>query len=255
MGKIPLEFLVALQFLTVAPPVLKRELTPLELGRGTAFFPLVGLLIGALLLGANLLFDRFFPAPVRAGLVLAAWIGMSGALHLDGFLDACDGLLGGFTPESRLEIMKDERERAFALAGGVLLRGLKFAALSALPLRPAALLLAPTLGRWAMCAAIYAFPYARERGLGKAMKDHTTSTQVGAATFLTLGIVLAAGIWSGQMTASLAAAGLAALTLLLAARFTLRRIPGLTGDIYGAINELVELVVLLFFTARGLTGS
>jgi adenosylcobinamide-GDP ribazoletransferase len=85
------------------------------------------------------------------------------------------------------------------------------------------------------------------------MKDHTTSLQVGAATSLTLGIVLAAGVWSGQTTASLVAAGLAGLTLLLAARFTLRRIPGLTGDIYGAINELVELVVLIFFTTRGLT--
>jgi len=56
---------------------------------------------------------------------------LTGALHLDGFLDACDGLLGGYTPESRLEIMRDERLGAFALAGGVLLLLIKFQRLGA----------------------------------------------------------------------------------------------------------------------------
>ena len=68
--------------------------------------------------------------------MLAAWVVLTGALHLDGFLDAADGLLGGFTPERRLEIMRDERRGAYALAGGILLMLLQYSTLNALgPLR------------------------------------------------------------------------------------------------------------------------
>ena len=169
----------------------------------------------------------------------------SGALHLDGFLDACDGLLGGQTPQARLEIMKDERVGAFALAGGILLLLMKYSALAGIEGISPALILAPVLSRWAMAAAIFAFPYARPEGLGKAMKDHTTMRQVLVATLFATGISVFILGWPG-----LAAAGLALLVMLGAARITLRRIPGLTGDLYGAINELVEAAVLLFFTGR-----
>lgn len=242
-------FLTALQFLTVAPPFIRRLFTPRELGRAVGYYPLVGILLGAILLGASTLLAQVFPPQVNAALVLVLWVLLSGALHLDGFLDACDGLLGGFTPESRLNIMRDERVGAFAATGGILLLLVKFASLSALsapgfvPQR-AALLLAPALGRWGMALAIVAFPYARPQGLGREMKDHATWRQALLASVIALAAAwLAAGWWGW-----LAAAG-AVLVTLGGAWFTLRRIPGLTGDIYGALNELVETAVLLFFTA------
>jgi adenosylcobinamide-GDP ribazoletransferase len=236
--------LVALQFLTISPSILKRDFTPRELGRATGFFPLVGLLIGVLLMAANLLLAHIFAAGIRAALVLALWILLSGGLHLDGFLDACDGLLGGFNAESRLEIMRDERIGAFALAGGVLLLLVKYAALITLPVLSPALWLAPVLGRWGMTAAIYFFPYARPQGLGKAMKDHASHWEVLLASL----IALASGVVSGNprgLFACLLAAGI----IWLGGHFTLQRIPGLTGDIYGALNELVEAAVLLVFAA------
>ena len=239
------DFLVALQFLTVAPALIKRTFTPLELGRATAYFPLVGGLVGVFLMGAGFLLEQVFPAPLRAALVLALWVLASGALHLDGFLDACDGLLGGHTPQSRLEIMKDERIGAFALAGGVLLLLVKYSALAGMEAVSPALILAPALGRWAMAAAIFAIPYARPEGLGKAMKDHTTWGQILIATLFAGGICVLFLGWPG-----LAAGVLALLVTLAVARFTLRRIPGLTGDLYGAINELVEAAVLILFTIQ-----
>jgi adenosylcobinamide-GDP ribazoletransferase len=240
-----IHFLVALQFLTVAPEAIKRTFTPAELGKSTAYFPLVGGVVGLVLAGANLLLGQVFPSPVRAALLLALWVLSSGALHLDGFLDACDGLLGGHTPERRLEIMKDERVGAFALAGGILLLLVKFAALNEIEGISPALILAPTLGRWAMTTAIFAFPYARPEGLGKAMKDHTSLGQALVASLFAAGIAILTLGWPG-----LAAAVLALLVMLGAAGFSLRRIPGLTGDLYGAINELVEAAVLLFFTVK-----
>jgi adenosylcobinamide-GDP ribazoletransferase len=241
--------LVALQFLTISPAFIKRAFTPRELGRATGFFPLVGLVLGVFLLAANLLLAHIFMSGIRAALVLAFWVLLSGGLHLDGFLDTCDGLLGGSTPENRLEIMRDERVGAFALAGGVLLLLVKYSALLALPILSPGLWLAPVLGRWGMTAAIYFFPYARAQGLGKAMKDHTSHWEILLASLLGLA---AAGL-SGDLHA-LVACLLVAGIVWAGARFTLHRIPGLTGDIYGALNELVEVAVLLVF-AVGVSSS
>lgn len=237
-------FVVALQFLTISPAFIRRSFTPREMGQATSYFPLVGALIGAVLLGSSLLLGQFFPVTLRAALVLAVWVLLSGALHLDGFLDSCDGLFGGETPTARLEIMRDERVGAFALAGGVLLMLLKFAALSALPMRSLALVIAPTLGRWGMTLSIFAFPYARPQGLGRAMKEFTGPWQLGLGTLLAVGI---AWLLAGQT--GLIACPVAALITWLVAIFTLRRIHGLTGDVYGAINEVAELAVLLTFVA------
>ena len=244
-GNPAIDFLVALQFLTVAPPVIRRMFTPDELGRATAYFPLVGAVVGVVLMGAHWLLGLAFPPAVQAALTLVVWTGLSGALHLDGFLDACDGLLGGFTPESRLQIMRDERVGAFALAGGLLLFLVKFAALASLPRAFPALLVAPVLGRWAMAVAIVIFPYARPEGLGKALKDHAGRLQSLIASILALAIAGGTAGGIGLVT-GLVAAGVT----WAGAAFTLRRIPGLTGDIYGALNELVETTVLLVFVSR-----
>jgi adenosylcobinamide-GDP ribazoletransferase len=237
------DFMVAMQFLTVIPPVIKRLFTPQEMGRSVAYYPLVGLVIGGVLVGANHLFTYFVPHMLSSALLLVVWVLCSGALHVDGFLDSLDGLLGGFTPESRLSILRDEHKGAFAVAGGILLFLVKFAAIYSLAgWRMSAVLVAPVLGRWAISLAIVAFPYARPEGLGKIMKDNAGWKEAGLATaFMLLVAVLAASFYG------LAACSVAVLVGLLAVWFTLRRIPGLTGDIYGALCELVETAVLLVF--------
>jgi adenosylcobinamide-GDP ribazoletransferase len=177
-------------------------------------------------------------------LILALWVILSGALHLDGFLDTCDGLLGGYTPESRLNIMRDERVGAFALAGGVLLLLTKFTALGAIGDRLGALLLAPTLGRWGMSLALFAFPYARSQGLGREIKDHTTRREIILASLVALPVAWFAGAWLGLL-----AVGATILVVWGGSIFIMRRLPGLTGDTYGALNELIEISVLLILVA------
>jgi adenosylcobinamide-GDP ribazoletransferase len=237
-------FLTAVQFLLISPAFIKRAFTARELGAAVGFYPLVGLILGGILLAANYLLTLFMPPLVRLALILALWVILTGALHLDGFLDACDGLLGGYTPESRLEIMRDERVGAFALAGGILLLLIKFSALSAItPITPA-LLLAPVLGRWGMAIALVAFPYARPQGLGREVKDNATRRQAVLATVFALVISLAVAWWWADWRVLLTFAA-AALVVWVGAKYTLRRIPGLTGDIYGALNEIIEVIVLL----------
>jgi adenosylcobinamide-GDP ribazoletransferase len=235
-------FLAALQFLTIAPPLVRRPFTPVEMGRAVGYFPLVGVLLGGLLAGLDRGLEVILPAGVATALVLAAWVTLTGALHLDGFMDTCDGLLGGHSPEERLRILRDERVGAYAVSGGVLLLLVKYTALAAAPNRATAMVLAPTLGRWGMTLAVVAFPYARPEGLGRTMKDQAGRGQA----VLAVGIALAASWFAGGWL-GLAVMALAGVATWVGASFALGHLPGLTGDIYGAICEVVETLVLLSF--------
>jgi adenosylcobinamide-GDP ribazoletransferase len=234
--------IAAFQFLTISPAIVRRIFTPQEMGRAVGWFPLVGLVLGGILYGLHSSLSLLFPQPVVAVLVLALWLLITRALHFDGFLDICDGLFGGFTPERRLEIMRDSRVGAFGVAGGMLLLLAKYAALISLSDR-SGFLLAPLMGRWILAMSIYFYPYARKKGLGRDMKDNVRWMQIALATVLTLLPAWFIAEWMGFLALTLAA-----LTFWLGSAFILRRIPGLTGDSYGALAEMVELVVLLFFT-------
>jgi adenosylcobinamide-GDP ribazoletransferase len=237
-----ISLLTAFQFLTTFPAIIRRAFTAQELGRAVGYFPLVGLALGGVLYGLDIGLRLLFPAPVVAIFIMAAWLLLTRALHFDGFLDTCDGLFGGFTPDRRLEIMRDSRVGAFGVAGGGLLLLAKYTALVSLP-HLSGLLLAPVLGRWVLSIAIFAYPYAREKGLGRDMKDNVRWSQVIISTAVTILVVAFFAGWTGLLTVVLAG-----IMLWLGAGFILRHIPGLTGDSYGALCEMTELAVLLFFT-------
>jgi len=239
--------LLAFKFLTVLPVPAPADAPPKAMGRAAAWYPLVGAVLGLLLAGGDLLLGLVFPLPLRSALVLALWVGLTGALHLDGFLDCCDGLLAARPPEERLRILRDVHAGSFAVVGGVLLLLLKYAALAGLqgPWRMAALVGAPVLGRWAMTYALVLYPDARGgAGLGGLVKQAAGRRELAIATAVALVAVVAAWRWPG-----LAALPLTWAFTALLARWIMGRIPGLTGDTYGAIDELVELMVLLLAVA------
>jgi adenosylcobinamide-GDP ribazoletransferase len=248
-GVLMIAFVAAVQFLLVSPAFVRRPFTAAEMGRAVGFYPLVGLLLGTVLLAVDMLLSRLLPLAPRSALVLAVWVAITGALHFDGFVDSCDGLLGGTSPEQRLAIMRDERAGVYGLAGGALLLLILFSSLSAVqPLRWAVLLLAPVIGRWAMALAVVLFPYARAAGLGKDIKDHAGLEEAALCTVITLLVVLPLAWWMRSLL-PLVALGLAAAVAWLSARFAVSRIGGLTGDTYGAIDMLIEASVVLVFAA------
>ncbi len=241
---VPLGFLAALQFLTVLPPLVRRPLTAAELGRSVGWFAVVGTLLGGALMGTDWALGLLFPSGVTAALLLALWVLATGALHLDGFLDTCDGLFGGRTPEDRLRIMRDERVGAFAVIGGVLLLLVKYSCLAALASRWAALVVAPAVARGGMAVALVALPYARTEGSGRWMKDNAGWFQALLASATAIAAALLAAQWLG-----LVVVGLAVVVTAAVAAFVLRRLPGLTGDVYGALCEVLEALTLLAFVA------
>ncbi len=232
--------LAAFQFLTILPLPRRWQPSAADLGRAVGWFPLVGLVLGGGLAVVDGGLAFILPPGVRTVILLAFWLMAHGAIHFDGFLDSCDGLFGGHSPDQRLRIMRDHRVGAFAVAGGGLLLLLKYSALTVSSHRILALLLAPMLGRWTMALAIVFFPYARDQGLGRAMKDHARWPQVLLATGITSLVAWSLAGWTGAI-----ALVVALLTMFFTAFFIQTRIPGLTGDSYGAINELVEAMVLV----------
>jgi adenosylcobinamide-GDP ribazoletransferase len=235
-----LGLLAALQFLTILP--IKRDFTSEQIGRATAWFPVVGLIIGVILVGLHYILDLFLPAALVNGLLLAVLVVLSGGLHLDGLADTVDGLAGHRTPERRLEIMHDSRIGAIGAVGLFLFLIIEYIALISIPDRYLAFtfLLAPTVSRWSMVYAIFSYPYARPEGLGKAFKQGVRWQEFLIATFVA--VVLAVILFQ---IAGLVIVAITLLIVTLAALYFKRQLRGLTGDTYGAINEIAFIAVLL----------
>jgi adenosylcobinamide-GDP ribazoletransferase len=236
----------AFQFLTVLPVGTARIAPADELQRSRAYFPLVGACLGAIAAIVDLATRLVLPPSVTTVLVLAVLAFLTGGLHLDGLMDSCDGLFGWRTSAERLAIMRDSRVGSYGVTGGVLVLLLQFACLSSLTgwLRTGGIVAMTTLGRWAMVYATVAFPYARAEGLGTAFTQGAGRRELVVATLLALAIGSAALGPGGPPLLVVAW-----LTAWLVARATLQKLPGLTGDSYGAINEVVTSAALLALAA------
>ncbi len=228
------------------------------MGKATAFFPLVGLVIGGILAGLNRVFNLFLPDPIVSILLIVALVALTGAMHLDGFADTVDGMAGHKPVEKRWEVMHDSRTGAFGVVGIALLLITKYVALDNVPanLMTAALLFMPVVSRWAMVYAIFTFRYARPQGLGTAYKNATKWPQIITATVLTLAI--AGSLYPlFHLAGFLVFAGILIVTTILGFYFRYK-FAGQTGDTYGATNETSEVMALLFviiIARTGLAGS
>lgn len=228
----------AFAFLTVIP--VGREIDWSQPGRFFAWFPLVGLVIGAGV--AAVAANPWWPPSATAFLTLLVWVVLTGGLHLDGFGDAADGLLAAVEPVRRLEIMKDSRAGSWAVVGLILLLLGKFVLLAEAP--PLALIVPPVVARWGMVLAAGRFPYARKEGLGGYFQQGLGRTQYLIATVIMLALTLAVAAWVTPLVILLPLAALA--VTFVVGRWAANRLGGgLTGDVYGALCELTELICLI----------
>lgn len=244
-------FLAALQFLTTIPIPWQRKTVPEELGRSGVYFPIIGLIIGLILAGLSLLFGLILPPMVATALLVVSLVVLSGALHLDGFADTCDGIAGHKTVETRWQVMHDSRAGGFGIVGVVLLLLVKYVSLSSIPQSSliTTLVLMPVLSRWAMVYAIFAYPYARPSGLGKEFKQGTNWLRFTVATLITLIIAVVMARLIGLAVMLMVWVFTVAVAAYLKSKFA-----GLTGDNYGAINEMAEVGVLIIITLLAQAG-
>jgi len=238
-------FLFAWQFLTAIP--LSRsthDAKPEELAASMSWYPLVGCLLGTLLVMADLLLAHVFSTQVMSVLLMLLLIGITRGLHQDGLADMVDGLAGGRTAQARLAIMRDGRVGAIGATGLFLALGLRYAGLNALPVGEhlALLLGMPVVGRWAMVVGAFHVTYARsEGGLAQPFLAHLSWQHLCVAT-VTAGLVLTLllGTWPALCCLLIGAA----LVRLSTAWFH-RMFGGVTGDLLGATNEVAEILFIV----------
>jgi adenosylcobinamide-GDP ribazoletransferase len=205
----------------------------------------VGLIIGGILAGLNWVLLLILPASITNALLITALVILTGAMHLDGLADTCDGVAGHKTVEERWKVMRDSRIGAFGVVGIILVLLIQYVALNNIPAdkMTAVLLFMPTVSRWAMVYAIYAFNYARPSGLGTAYKAATRLPQFVIATIFTLAV--AGALYPLiNVTGFIVTGGVLIITTGLAFYFKYK-FAGLTGDTYGAINEAGEVIALI----------
>lgn len=208
-------------------------------------YPIVGLGIGAVgaLIGILGLWLGL-PAWGAGTLMLGAMTLATGGMHEDGLADCADGFWGGFTPERRLEIMRDSQIGTYGVLALILVSIAKVSALAVLlEVAPLAIVAAATLSRAIMPVLMQALPHARTDGLSHSVGRPSINTAF-------LGMALAGVITLLCIGAS--GLTLIVLTLVIGAAvgaLAKRKIGGQTGDVLGAGQQLSEVAVLLACTA------
>jgi len=207
------------------------------------WFPWVGLILGLGFLGGLWGLQIIFPPGAAAALLLALTVLATRGLHLDGLADTVDGLGGGRTPQERLAIMKDSRLGAFGAVSLFLALLLKFAFFLAWVEKGmgASLILFPVLSRWGMVFLAYQSPYARpEGGLGQAM-----TTGVSGRVLLGASLSAAVLAFLTFRVGGLLLMAAAAAVVWLSSLYFQKKLGGVTGDVLGAANEILEILALM----------
>lgn len=244
-------FLCAVAFLTRIPVSPKFVFNAEDVGKSTAFFTIVGAMLGAVQLLAiklfefgGMRFDTNLKAILGAILLLIINALLTGALHFDGLADMADGFGGGRDKESVLRIMRDSVIGSYGATALILMILLKVTAIAALIQNTDTqifLIFAPAFGRWATVPLGKFMPYARNTdGLGAAVTDFVGWTEFFGAT-LTLSLIFFLTDFNTAVVCWLAVIFLT----ILNARICLRKIGGVTGDTLGANTEICEAAVLL----------
>lgn len=238
--------LLAWHFLTIVPlgNASHIQSTPRELASSMQWYPAVGLMIGGTLVAGNALFGMAFTPDLTALLVLCILVVLTGGLHQDGLADTIDGLGKRGSPAERLAVMKEGSIGVLGATGLLLALGLRFAGILHLPApdRMLLLLCMPVIGRWAMVVATFGSSHARADGGLASDFFHE----------LRLRDVLWATTWTGTLlcgTLGWQAAGLLLALGAVSVRGIVcacsRVFGGITGDVLGAINEVIEILFLL----------
>ncbi|HEY7650260.1 MAG TPA: adenosylcobinamide-GDP ribazoletransferase [Methylomirabilota bacterium] len=216
-----------------------------ETRRGVAWFPVVGLGIGAVLALTDRLATAVFPPLVSAALTVTVWKLITGGLHADGLADCLDSL-AGHDRGQRLDIMSDSRIGAFAALGLALFLVLETAAVAGLGSGDGwrVLLAVPAIGRVTPAVLSRCFPPARATGQGATFSAGLKSRDMPIAL---VGAAAIAGLALGWI--GLLALAIAILAALGTGRFFSARLGGITGDVLGAGVELGELAAVLTMLA------
>jgi adenosylcobinamide-GDP ribazoletransferase len=243
-----LRFFAALRFFTRLPVPAWVGHSQDQLDHATRYFPLIGVLVGAITALVTAAAASVLPISLAIVLGMTASVLLTGAFHEDGFADVCDGFGGGGDKAQVLTIMKDSRVGSYTVVGVGLLLLAKWNALNEIdaafdwPALPLALVAAHAASRLASVSLIFALDYVREDATTKAKPLATRMARHELAIAAVCGLSPCLLLPLAEALTALAAMG---ITTWLLARYFVRRIGGYTGDCLGATQQLAELAFYL----------
>ena len=213
-------------------------------GYSAMFYPLVGFILGSLLLGIHTLLAPYIPSIHLSVIIFSLWVLLTGALHLDGFSDTLDGLF--VHKDKALEVMKDSNVGGMGMIFSVVFLALKLSSLIYLGIEQLMYLLPIILmfSRLNATLAIYFYEYV-SGGVGKLLKTELGTKHLFFAILYSLVLAF--------LFHSLTLFIISIIVLTLSARFFTSRLGGLSGDIYGFIIEVTELALLNYLIIRNFT--
>lgn len=235
-------FLVGLQFMTRIHISNNTIWKDEEFGKSVVWFPVYGWILGAFMCLIYYLLKPLDVPYLTAFLIVIGELFLSGGTLADGLMDSSDGLFSGRSRERSLEIMKDSLIGSFGMLSIIIFINLYTLSLGSTDaLLYPVLIAAPTLGRLNLVISICEYPYARPYGMGKAFATYRGEHAVAGAVVLALLPALYFGF------TYLILAGAAVLLGLYLNRWIVRKIGGTTGDTYGFVNQITEMVLALLF--------
>lgn len=261
------KILLAFQFLTIIPVKEMKNISEKEIGGASVFFPLIGFVQGALFVVSAGLFLKIFPLELANGLLILVIAATSGGLHLDGLADTFDAIALRGDREKKLLVMKDSTIGPVGVIAIVIVILLKYLALNALLFHSSpityysSLLLMPVFSRWVMVTAIFHSKSARQDGIGKIFIENTKLKELVIATLLVIGCWLLVTIfllsslftiYPGLAQRSEAGYSLFLVSIpilyifsLVSVWFCNKKFGGMTGDTFGAVSEISEILFLI----------
>ena len=245
-------FILMLQFFTRIPINVELEVKEEDFAKVIIYFPLVGLVIGGINAGSYYLFSQVFSTLISVVMVALANVLLTGALHIDGLADTCDGIFSARKKEKMLEIMKDSRLGTNGAVAIFFDFALRIALLSSLTDKNIiiALVISNAISRTMLVFSCFAFKYARAEGgmgnlfIGKVSKDkvliaYILGTLISVMLLSYIGPILVLSC---------------TVFIWLFNKYITSKIDGITGDILGASNELGEIFILIAFVVMGRYG-
>jgi adenosylcobinamide-GDP ribazoletransferase len=245
MKEIFCNFLLMIQFLTRIPVNVSLPCEKDNFRRASIFFPVIGLVVGGIQWGVYKLLINIIPIDAVIIIILIVGVIVTGAIHIDGLGDTCDGFFAFKGSDRIIEIMKDSRIGTYACIAMVMDLLLKYTLFSFIvPKFSVAIIAAPMISRCSVLFLGFKGKTAKSTGTGNFFIGN-----VGIAQFI-IGLVITLGVLALLMTPRYIVILLIA-ALILSFIFNLfceKRIGGLTGDTLGANNELVELLTLILIS-------
>ena len=239
--------LLALQFLTIIPTVPFRDVDDRDMRYSVMFFPAIGLLLGAVVWLVMKAAALIFAPGIAAFFALAALTLLTGLLHLDGVMDVADALGSRKGKEDALAIMKDSHVGAIGAGAGMLLLLGKFVALSDLSVAHIGYFLVPPMfSRLGMIWIMVVSPSARTSGLSG---FYAQKIPVAALVVASVYALIAVFWWLNWQFALIDIGSLVG-TVGVYQYLMKKKFGGMTGDMYGAFNELMEWVLFTLGAMR-----